>query len=61
MTQENERILDLCRKVSMERDGGKMTELVRQLNQELDKVSDKKEPQPERRKAGSFAVRERTS
>jgi hypothetical protein len=48
MTQDNQRILELCRKVSMEKDGGKMTELVRQLNQELDKVSDKKESQPEK-------------
>lgn len=42
MEQENERILDLCRKVSMEKDSNKMTDLVRQLNVELDKLSPKK-------------------
>lgn len=57
MTQENERILDLCRKVSVERDGGKMTQLVRQLNEELDKASDKKVPQQEQQKDNSRAAR----
>ena len=51
MTKENERILDLCRKVSLEKDGGKMTQLVRQLNEELDKASDKKKPQHDCEKA----------
>lgn len=45
MSQENQRILDLCRKVSIEKDANKMTELVQQLNAELDKVTPKKAPE----------------
>lgn len=45
MQQENERILDLCRKVSTEKDSVKMTQLVRQLNAELDKLAPRKTPE----------------
>lgn len=57
MTKDNERILDLCRKVSIEKDGGKMTQLIRQLNEELDGASDKKEPEQELEKENSRAAR----
>jgi hypothetical protein len=59
MTHKDERILELCRKVSTEKDGSKMIELVRELNQELDKVDpslgrdEAKLPGPEHRPARS--------
>ncbi len=37
MSGNKERILDLCRQVSEEKDSSKMTDLVEKLNRELDR------------------------
>ena len=42
--EEDERLLEICKNVSMEQDEGKLTRLIRELNQELDEFPTKKRP-----------------
>ena len=52
MLGNNDRVPEICRKISEEMDSDKMSELVRQLNQELEDGSGKKNsesvPEPKR-------------
>lgn len=41
-SQENDRLLEICKNVSTEKDSGKLTRLIRELNQELDERHSRK-------------------
>jgi hypothetical protein len=57
MPGNNDHVPEICRKISGEMDSDKMSELVRQLNQELEDGSGKKDsesiPEPKRKIARS--------
>lgn len=48
MSAEEDRLLDICRHMTVERDSAEFTKLIGKLNQELEPRADKKPPQAQK-------------
>lgn len=46
MSRDDDRLLDICKNVSEEKDSGTLTALIVELNQELQRQRAKKQPEP---------------